>query len=790
MIDKKDDVMTVLHEDPQVLVKENFVSKADCEHFISICKDRLKDALVSNNQKGFVSAGRSGKNCWLQHDHDSVTKNVADRISNVVGIPLSHAEIFQVIYYDETQEYRQHYDGWLHNNSEKSNRCMKYGGQRMATALCYLNDVEEGGCTGFPRLNIEVPPEEGKLLIFHNVIKDSGKDTGRSERHPLSEHAGRPVIKGHKWAFNLWFRENPKNVLYVPPPIESTKHLPIENDDKQPKEPEKKIEEAGKKETLIHEQVVTTCSGNKKEVLNKEHNIFAKNNILDEKDIETIKNMAKLPETKTKNSAWIKNNDIPGVILKLVNATGLNPSFYENTNVIQYASAHTHNRFLDAYDYNTESGARNLKKGGQRLYTITCFLSDKITINFNKLDLVYQPNMGSLLCYCNTEMNSNIRSMEMYHEISNENNDGAMLFNIYVRQNNADGEELPNHFNNNENLKLQIKEKNDSPKSVHITPPPPTSSKDDSKSTFQESKPQLKQDSVSPTTAAPAPLPPTPAPSCPPASSTEKKALTTESDVSKNTVPVDFMSELNEVYEKFKDGSISIRGYKSMKFINKIPFNIVTENANKLYSAREGKYGALNPKCFDQKYHIDEYNPLVINNVYNENSYKIIKDYFHSNIDCGNFALGDRQANRYKSNNESFSRLIQYELLPLVEHVLNKKMQPTYIYVSCYTKNQEKEGEERKTELPPHTDRPDCEYTISYIIDKPEGSNWPIYVDKTKQPVKNKGRYWFYPPKENCIPVDGDANSLMMFNGTDHIHYREEMPCDFYYIVLLHFRSV
>ena len=117
-------------------------------------------------------------------------------------------------------------------------------------------------------------------------------------------------------------------------------------------------------------------------------------------------------------------------------------------------------------------------------------------------------------------------------------------------------------------------------------------------------------------------------------------------------------------------------------------------------------------------------------------------------------------------------------------------MQPTYIYVSCYTKNQEKDDETRKTDLPPHTDRPDCEYTISYIIDKPDGSNWPIYVDKTKQPVKNKGRYWFYPPKENCIAVDGKANSLMMFNGTDHIHYREEMPCDFYYIVLLHFRSV
>ncbi len=79
------EVMDVIHEDPQVLVKEDFVSKEDCEHFINICKDKLKDALVSNNQKGFVSAGRSGKNCWLQHDHDKVTKKVADRIANIVG---------------------------------------------------------------------------------------------------------------------------------------------------------------------------------------------------------------------------------------------------------------------------------------------------------------------------------------------------------------------------------------------------------------------------------------------------------------------------------------------------------------------------------------------------------------------------------------------------------------------------------------------------------------------------------------------------------------------------------
>ena len=763
------EVMDVIHEDPQVLVKEDFISKEDCEHFISVCKDKLKDALVSNNQKGFVSAGRSGKNCWLQHDHDKVTKKVADRIANIVGIPLSHAEIYQVIYYDETQEYRSHYDGWLHNNSEKSNRCMKYGGQRMATALCYLNDVEEGGCTGFPRLKIEVPPKQGKLLIFQNVIKGSGKETGRSERHPLSEHAGRPVIKGKKWAFNLWFRENPKTQLYIPPDIKSP-DTPLElkadntNDSND-------SNASGKNEQLIHQEVVTTCSGTKKETLNEEHMIYTHNNILTDEDIVKVKKLANLGKTEKRNSAWVKNGEIPEIVLKLISSTGYKHDFYENTNVIQYAPSNTHNRFLDAYDFNSESGKRNTQKTGQRLYTIVCFLDDKITYKFNKLDIIYQPQKGSVLTYCNTLDSSNQRSMDMYHEVSNENTDGAMLFNIYVREKNAAGEVYPSHFHQ-ENIQLMIEDKSKTE----------TAKVEAAKVEAAKTEDVAQSNSI--TNDVPDPpvrnAPPAPPPTC--NNMTEKKAP--ESKEPPLDDAKDYTADLLEVYDKFKDGSITMRGHKSMKFINKIPFQIVTENANKLFAARTEKHGALNPEVFEKEYFIDEYNPLVIDNVYNENAHSIIKNYFHSNIDAGNFALGDRQSHRYKSNNESFSRLVQYELLPLIEHIVKKKMHPTYIYVSCYTKDAEKE-----TELPPHTDRPDCEFTVSYIIDKPEGSNWPIYVDKTKQPVKNKGRYWFYPPKEGCIPVDGNANSLMMFNGTDHIHYREKMECDYYYIVLLHFRS-
>ena len=38
-------------------------------------------------------------------------------------------------------------------------------------------------------------------LIFYNVYE------GTNKKHHLSEHAGMPVIKGEKWAFNLWLRE-------------------------------------------------------------------------------------------------------------------------------------------------------------------------------------------------------------------------------------------------------------------------------------------------------------------------------------------------------------------------------------------------------------------------------------------------------------------------------------------------------------------------------------------------------------------------------------------------------
>ena len=99
------------------------------------------------------------------------------------------------------QEYIKHWDGFDPASEPcKSHECIDQG-NRLVTALLYLSDVEEGGGTRFENLRVDVDAKLGKLLCFHNCF------LGTRCTHTDSNHAGLPVLKGEKWACNLWFRE-------------------------------------------------------------------------------------------------------------------------------------------------------------------------------------------------------------------------------------------------------------------------------------------------------------------------------------------------------------------------------------------------------------------------------------------------------------------------------------------------------------------------------------------------------------------------------------------------------
>lgn len=388
IINKNNKNLEILSNDPRIIVIKNFLSDELCDHFINLSNGKLKRALVSSEKEGIISKGRSGSNCWIEHNKDNKTLSVANRISNIIEIPLESTESFQIIYYDKTQEYFNHYDAWDFNEVEKSRRNLKNGGQRIFTALVYLNDVEEGGSTKFTKLNIDVKAEKGKLLIFENVYEDT------NIRHYYSEHAGRPVIKGEKYAFNLWFRECPINKLYSEFNPNFLKKIYC-------------------KHNLYAEKL--------------NENIEYYEDLITKEEVDKVKQIAYFGN---KNIIWINKNLFPSIVSKIEKISGKKKETFTNFMLTKYAKNSNTGTFYDAYDINTEHGKTNVENSGQRYYTCLILISNSTKINFINLKINKKLENKSVLFYKNMIKNSNERNPDMKKFFSNI--EDSILLNLYI----------------------------------------------------------------------------------------------------------------------------------------------------------------------------------------------------------------------------------------------------------------------------------------------------------------------------------------------------------------------
>ena len=197
----------VFSSEPLVAVRNDVISPIECAYLIELAKPHIKRAGVVLDEGFKPSEGRTGSNHWLKYDEDDVVKSIGQRIADIVGLPLENAESMQIIHYGAEQEYRPHFDAF-NLSLARGQKAAQWGGQRLVTALVYLNKVEGGGATQFPKLGITVPASPGRMVIFHNTTEDI------SGPHPLSLHAGMPVEAGEKWAFNLWFRHHDTREMF------------------------------------------------------------------------------------------------------------------------------------------------------------------------------------------------------------------------------------------------------------------------------------------------------------------------------------------------------------------------------------------------------------------------------------------------------------------------------------------------------------------------------------------------------------------------------------------------
>jgi hypothetical protein len=370
---------------------------------------------------------------------------------------------------------------------------------------------------------------------------------------------------------------------------------------------------------------------------------------------------------------------------------------------------------------------------GQRCKTISFFIEKGINYYFIKTCLSYTPEPMSLLVYENVKPGSNMREASVRKQITNLSNKPLVVFHIYVRER--------------------------SRKSSYVYKPPSKKTE-----TTETTKAYVLGDGKTETTVNP-------------------KEIKLE-EATKTLEPINYISHLNETYKQFQDGTISKNGHKSLSFCNiRMGWDDIKNVISKFSEIRDETTGILNTNLLNKDYKFDEFTPVIVNNVFMPKAVDYISEYYHKGINAEQFPFGDRQSKRFKTRNDPIARVLHYEMLPLIEKITGEKLKPTYTYLSCYIKG---------SDLPQHTDNPDCWRTVSYLIDKPNGTNWDIYVDLRKQNVKHKGRYSDtpIPSKENCIACDCDKGGMMMFDGTDHIHYREPLEHEYYYLLLLHYKPI
>ena len=195
------DNVTLFSSDPIIYVVDDFISEDECQEFINCSKDKLQPATVVGLDNEQKLTDRTNEFAWLEHHANESIHEVSKRLSILVQMPIRNAEMFQVVHYESGTEYKPHFDSF-DQSTELGKKYWEPGGQRMITALIYLNDVKDGGATYFPELNISINPKKGNVLVFHNTISET------TNINPRSLHAGMPVSSGEKWAANLWFREN------------------------------------------------------------------------------------------------------------------------------------------------------------------------------------------------------------------------------------------------------------------------------------------------------------------------------------------------------------------------------------------------------------------------------------------------------------------------------------------------------------------------------------------------------------------------------------------------------
>nr|XP_045585700.1 prolyl 4-hydroxylase subunit alpha-2-like isoform X1 [Procambarus clarkii] len=194
--------------DPYIVVLHDFLTERQTDDIIQRAKPKLATSRHRGPDGGFITSMiRTSKNAWLREidEPDTLLVNLSKKVEMTTGLHAlrpSAGEDYQVANYGIGGLYVTHTDHLMINpDLSVYTPWERFMGDRMATFMVYLSDVEAGGATVFPRAGVTIWPKRGSAAFWWNLYRSGVGDEN-------TRHGGCPVLHGSKWICNKWIHYN------------------------------------------------------------------------------------------------------------------------------------------------------------------------------------------------------------------------------------------------------------------------------------------------------------------------------------------------------------------------------------------------------------------------------------------------------------------------------------------------------------------------------------------------------------------------------------------------------
>ncbi|CAF0724352.1 unnamed protein product [Didymodactylos carnosus] len=193
----------LLLDRPEIFLFHDIISSKDIEEIKSLASPKLKRAVVQNPKTAELEAAnyRVSKSAWLRNEDSPAVARLTQLIGDATNLSMITAEDLQIANYGVGGHYEPHFDfARVRKKSEKDAFSSLGAGNRIATWLTYLSNVERGGATVFPVAGARLVPKKGSAAFWYNLFASGEGDYS-------TRHAACPVLIGNKWVANKWIHE-------------------------------------------------------------------------------------------------------------------------------------------------------------------------------------------------------------------------------------------------------------------------------------------------------------------------------------------------------------------------------------------------------------------------------------------------------------------------------------------------------------------------------------------------------------------------------------------------------